>query len=162
MTRWPRLCSPLRRLAHRLARRLGARASLLDPVGPGQGPLKTARALGERAARVGFDWPGPEEALEKVAEETQELREALAQGSPDHVEDELGDLLFAACMVARKADVDAGAALARTNAKFRRRFAAIERELAAQGIEPAQASLAQMEQIWQRAKHTEGPPASGR
>lgn len=117
--------------------------------------LKEAVALGERAAEVGFDWPNAREALNKVSEEVIEIKEVLDASSYDEaaLRGELGDVLFAVCMVARLGGVDPGAALAETNAKFRRRFAFIERELLRRGIELGEASLEQMEEIWQASKH---------
>ena len=131
--------------------------SLLDEVARGaSSPMQIARQLGDVAATVGFDWERPEQALDKVREEVEEVAQALAEGEREAIEGELGDLLFAACMVARKAGVDAEAALRRTNDKFRARFAAIERELKARGVALGEASLEQMEQAWQRAKGGDG------
>ena len=139
--------------------------SLLDEVTSGQAqPLLEAVALGEQAARVGFDWSDASGALEKLREEVQELgqlsehferREDQDPRVRERLLDELGDVLFAACMVARKLELAPTAALAKTNAKFRRRFAVIEQVLAEQGLTPQQASLAQLEAIWVEAKQRE-------
>ncbi len=134
-------------------------ASRLDAVRPerGESLLRYAQRLGDEAATVGFDWEEAREALDKVVEEAEELRVALAEhptGDPA-IADELGDLIFASCMVARKAGVDAESALLSTMRKFRRRFAAIERTLEARGIDAEAASLEEMEQIWQQAKRAE-------
>ena len=136
----------------------GADESLLDAVdATGSEPLREAIALGDRAAIIGFDWEFALEALEKVEEEAVELREVLERRDPDpeQVLSEIGDLLFAACMVARKAGVDPALALGSTNAKFRRRFSYIERGLAAAGIDPDDATLDEMEELWQASKHQE-------
>lgn len=151
-TCWP--VALILRLLGRVRRR--APSSLLDAVRRDQTVMRYAQALGDRAALVGFDWDSPEDALAKVVEETAELAELLEAGADaDALADELGDLLFAAIMVARKADVDAEEALARTNRKFRRRFATIERVLAERGVRPEHASLDEMEEIWQLAKRRE-------
>jgi uncharacterized protein YabN with tetrapyrrole methylase and pyrophosphatase domain len=121
----------------------------LGGVGVGRGALRRAQQLGDEAARVGFDWEDAQGALEKVREEADEVEEVLGQGA-QRVAEELGDLLFAVCMVARKAGVDAEEALEAANVKFAARFdamiALVEREVG-QG-----ATLAQMEQAWQRVK----------
>lgn len=121
----------------------------LGGVGMGLGALGRAQRLGDEAAKVGFDWDSASGALEKVREEAGEVEEALGEGAA-RVAEELGDLLFAACMVARKAGVDADAALEAANVKFAARFdammALVEQEVG-QG-----ATLAQMEQAWQRVK----------
>lgn len=113
-----------------------------------------AHQLGALAATIGFDWESALDALEKVSEEVEELREqlSLSQPSPQDIMGEVGDLLFAACMVARKAQVDPMQALSATNAKFRARFAFIEAQLERQGISAQDATLAQLEAIWQQAK----------
>ncbi|MEC9399270.1 MAG: MazG nucleotide pyrophosphohydrolase domain-containing protein [Myxococcota bacterium] len=129
--------------------------SLLDAVhATAADPLTEAVALGDRAAIVGFDWEFALEALEKVEEEAEELREVLEAHDPDPsmILSEIGDLLFAACMVARKSGIDPVEALGATNAKFRARFAYIERELTRQGVDPEDATLEEMEALWQASK----------
>ena len=119
--------------------------------------LAHADRLGARAATVGFDWPDASGALDKVREEVEEVAQCLED--PAHaarVEEELGDLLFAACMVARKAQVDPERALRRANHKFVTRFARMEALLAEAGLSCARASLDQMEACWQRAKREGG------
>jgi ATP diphosphatase len=126
------------------------------PVGlPG---LTRADKLTRKAAAVGFDWPEARQVLEKIAEELTEVEEALAGGSREVVEDEIGDLLFAVANLARHAGVDAEAALRRANAKFERRFRAIEAALADAGRTPRQATLEEMEELWLRAKQAERQP----
>ena len=126
---------------------LGARWRLRDP-------LSASAALGDRAALIGFDWPHARDALEKVAEEVDEIAEVLDAATLDRdaLEDELGDLLFSAVMVARKAGLSPRRALRRANAKFHRRFATIERELRRRGVPLDAADLDTMEAIWQEAK----------
>ena len=127
--------------------------------------LHEAVALGERAALVGFDWPSARDALEKVREEVEEVEELLqldahqagARETQALLEGELGDLLFAVCMVARLTGVEPVVALARTHAKFRQRFLVIERALAERGQSLEDASLEEMEEIWQAAKREAKP-----
>lgn len=119
--------------------------------------LTRAQKIQQRAARVGFDWGDPLPALDKVAEEVDELRAELSAGSRDSakVEEELGDLLFAAVNVARLAGADAETVLRRATAKFERRFGHIERALAAAGKRPETSTLAEMDALWNRAKEDE-------
>jgi ATP diphosphatase len=117
--------------------------------------LVRAEKLTARAAKVGFDWPETQQVVSKIEEELEEVAEAAAGGSRDRVEDEIGDLLFAAANLARHHGVDPEAALRRTNAKFERRFAAIERGLRAQRRTLDEASLDEMEALWVSAKAAE-------
>lgn len=127
--------------------------SILDDV-PGSMPgLMRAIKLQEKAAKVGFDWNNVSQVIAKVREEIDEIESEIAMGSPhDRLEDELGDILFAVANLARHVKVDPDQALRRTNAKFTRRFAVIEQTLAAQGRSLTDASLDEMEAIWQAAK----------
>jgi len=129
---------------------------VLDGVALGLPALTRALKLQRRAARVGFDWDARAAVLAKIAEEAGELAEAADGGDADAIEDETGDLLFAVVNLARHLRVDPEAALRRTNAKFERRFAAIEDALAARGTTPADAGLPEMEALWQAAKRAEG------
>ena len=136
----------------------GRRPSALDGVIAGLPALTRALKLQKRAARVGFDWPRAEEVLDKIEEEIAELRSELAAGSgagKDRIEDELGDLMFALVNLARRLDVDPDGALRRTNAKFERRFRQIEASLRDGGRKPEDATLAEMEALWQAAKAEE-------
>ncbi len=130
------------------------RASLLSGV-PGSLPaLLGAYRLTQKAAGVGFDWPDADAVLVKAEEEIEELRHALAAGDEESVRDEMGDVLFTLANLARKLEVDPEAALAGTNRKFRQRFAKIEEALAAQGKTAAEASLEEMDALWEGAKET--------
>ena len=120
--------------------------------------LTRADKLARKAASVGFDWPGTREVLDKVAEEVSEVEEALAAGDRAAVADEIGDLLFAVANLARHAGVDPETALRGTNAKFERRFRAIEKGLAQSGRAPQSATLDEMEELWVRAKQSEREP----
>lgn len=128
------------------------RAALLSGV-PGSLPaLLGAYRLTQKAAGVGFDWPDADAVLVKTEEEIDELRRALAAGEDEAVREELGDILFTLANLARKLDVDPEAALAGTNRKFRQRFAKIEEGLAARGKTAAEASLEEMDALWEEAK----------
>ncbi len=124
----------------------------LGQVSPALPALTQAQRLGEAAARLGFDWPSVEGALEKVEEEWQEFRRALTLPPDPAWEEELGDLLFALVNVARFLKIDSENALRRTVYKFIKRFHVVERTLAKEGKTPESATLEEMEDIWQAAK----------
>lgn len=128
------------------------RASLLAGVPASLPALLGAYRLTQKAAGVGFDWPDAGAVLAKVEEETGELREALAAGDREASREELGDLLFTLANLARKLDVDPEAALAGTNRKFRHRFEQVEKGLAARGRSTADATLEEMDALWEAAK----------
>ncbi len=129
---------------------------VLDDVPRALPALLRAEKLQKRASSVGFDWDSAPKVLEKVAEEAREIVEAQAAGAPtEKLEDEIGDLLFVVVNLARHLKVDPEKALRSTNAKFVRRFKAIEAALAAHGKTPAEASLDEMEALWQHAKKGE-------
>lgn len=131
---------------------------LLDGVSGHLPALLEAYSLTDRASRVGFDWNAPEPAMEKLEEELEELREEIhTDGERDRarVEAEVGDLLFAAVNVARLVGVDPETALKQSNRKFRRRFAHIETRLREQGSSAKEASLEEMDALWDEAKRGE-------
>ncbi|HZB45285.1 MAG TPA: nucleoside triphosphate pyrophosphohydrolase [Pyrinomonadaceae bacterium] len=138
-----------------------AEASLLDGVSAKAPALMEAHQLATKAARVGFDWQRLEDIFDKLHEEIEELRAAIreqeeaapgAEGQSARVREEVGDLLFAVTNIARHLGVEPEAALKLTNRKFRRRFRHIEHGLKARGREPGDASLDEMEELWQEAK----------
>ena len=110
--------------------------------------------LHTRAARQGFDWPNAAAVVDKLAEETEELRQVLT-GPKDAAEDELGDVLFVAMNLARHLDLDAGRALRRANAKFERRFRSMEKLANAQGVDLSSLDIAAQEALWQKVKQSE-------
>jgi MazG family protein len=114
-----------------------------------------AYQLTRRAARVGFDWARPEDVLAKLEEEVAELRAAAATGNRNRLEDEVGDLLFVVVNLARKLGFDPEVALRRTNHKFVERFGAIEQELSKQGKRIEDATLEEMDALWERSKRRE-------
>lgn len=133
------------------------RAGLLGGVGRGLGPLQRALKIQEKAATVGFDWNDPRAVIAKLREELDEVEAELDAGAgPERLSDEIGDLIFAAVNLARHAGADPEQALRTTIAKFERRFAAIEAALALEGRTPADATLDEMETLWQAAKASEG------
>ncbi len=133
----------------RLAR---AETGVLAGVASTLPALRRAQKLTARAAGVKFDWPNPEAVLDKLAEETAELRAELPDMNPARVQDELGDMLFVLANLARKLGHEAETCLEGANAKFIRRFQSIERALAARGKTPAQSSLDEMDGLWNAAK----------
>ena len=116
--------------------------------------LKASR-LTEKASRVGFDWRRTEDVFEKLDEEMGELREAVASGDPQHIHDEIGDLLFTIANIARKVNVNAEEALQSTNRKFMRRFESMESRVHDQGRNIDQLALEEMDQLWDEAKAAE-------
>jgi ATP diphosphatase len=138
--------------AERAARKqFGALAGV--PVG--LPALTRAVKLTSRAARVGFDWANPEQVLEKLDEEVQELRAELSDADPTRLTDELGDMLFVLANLARKLGLDPETCLRHANEKFSRRFNAMERDFAAQAQGLSELSLDEMEAGWQRVKAAE-------
>jgi MazG family protein len=140
--------------AERAAKGDAAETSTLDGVPLALPALLRAIKLQNRAARVGFDWPSTAEVIDKIVEESRELAEVNASPEPDRdrLEDEMGDLLFVAANLARHLKIDPETALRRANAKFERRFRHIERGLAAQGRKPEDATLEEMDALWDDAK----------
>ena len=146
------------------------RGSLAEGLPSGLPALHRAHRLQERAAGVGFDWPDVAGPMEKVAEELEEVRVQLAEGGaefdthgvptadPRHLklEEELGDLLFAVVNLCRKAGTHPSLALDRANAKFQRRFEAVERIAVERGIEVRTAGLEALDKIWDEVKAAEG------
>ncbi len=125
---------------------------LLDSVPRALPALVEAQQIASRAAHVGFDWDNADQVLEKLHEELAEFESARKTNSQHELEGELGDLLFVLVNLARFVKVDPEQALRKTNAKFRDRFRYIERKLAEQGKTPEEASLDEMESLWQESK----------
>lgn len=117
--------------------------------------LLRAEKLQKRAARTGFDWTEAAHIFDKLEEETAEVKEAMASGDADAIEDEIGDLLFVAANLARRLSVDPEQALRRANAKFERRFRAMEAAAAEAGVDFASLSLEEQEAYWQSVKKAE-------
>lgn len=130
-------------------------AGTLDGVAAGLPALTRAVKLQKRASNVGFDWPAISGVLDKIEEEIAELREAIDANDMEHAREELGDLLFSCVNAARHLKTDPETALRQCNRKFERRFCAVEAELKAQGRIPADASLEELDQLWNRVKKSE-------
>jgi ATP diphosphatase len=144
-----------RKAAERTTKRAGSEpAGALDGVARALPALLRAEKIQKRAARVGFDWKQTDPVIDKIEEELGELRAELMAGNvdPARLTDELGDVLFAVANLARHCKIDPEAALRATNDKFERRFRHIERRLAEAGRKPADATLEEMEALWQEAK----------
>ena len=137
--------------------------SMLDSVHKGLPAVMEAFQMTTKVSRVGFDWKEADGALVKLDEEVLELREAIAaKTDPAKVAEEVGDLLFAAVNVARLTGVDPESALKSSNRKFRRRFRHIEDRLRAEGRQPADSTLEEMDRLWDEAKALErGEEPSG-
>jgi len=136
-------------------------ASVLAGIPDGLDPLHKAHRIQDRVSAVGFDWDDATGALDKVREEVEEVRDALSRSDPDretdpHLEEELGDLLFAVVNLVRLAGTHSGTALETANRKFSRRFARLETMAAELGISVPDAGLEVLDQIWDEVKIEEG------
>ena len=126
--------------------------SLLDEVPAATEPMLEGLKLQQKASKVGFDWNNPHSVIAKIREELEEVEGEIQNGTQSDLEDEIGDVLFAAINLARHLDVDPGNALRRCNRKFRKRFAHIEENIADHGETMQSAELDLMEQLWSEAK----------
>ncbi len=140
----------------------GKPPSILEGIALALPALMRAEKLQKRAARVGFEWPDVRQVFDKVEEELGEVR-AEVDGARDkeRLTDEIGDVLFVVANLARQLGIDPEVALRHANAKFERRFGHVERSLQAAGRPLQQASLEEMEDLWQEAKRLERGPATG-
>ncbi len=128
------------------------KSSVLDGVPAALPALLKAQRTQSKAARVGFDWEATQGALDKLAEELDELKEAIAAKNLAAVEDEMGDLLFSAVNVCRFEHVDAETALRKATDKFSMRFRAVEKIVASRGLDMRQLSLVELDAIWDEVK----------
>jgi ATP diphosphatase len=149
--------------AERAARRGGDAEykSLLSGVKTGMPALTRATELQRKASTVGFDWNDPRAVLNKIREEADEIEAALDRKDAAELAEETGDLLFAVVNLARHVQADPELALRSANAKFERRFAYIERALAARGRKPGEATLDEMDELWNEAKAEEQASLGG-
>lgn len=129
-----------------------AAKSLLDDVPRALPAIERARKLQKRAAQAGFDWTDIHPVLDKLKEEVQEFEEAIASGDASRMNDELGDVLFAAVNLARHGGVEPEVALRSANRRFEQRFKWIETTLAAQGKALKDADLRELDALWDQAK----------
>jgi ATP diphosphatase len=130
-------------------------AGALAGVPVGLPALTRALKLQQKAGNVGFDWNDPMAVLAKIREEADEIEDAIRSGERTEAAAEVGDLLFAVVNLGRHLDADPEGVLRATNQKFERRFASIERTLAARGKSPSQSTLAEMDALWDEAKAAE-------
>jgi tetrapyrrole methylase family protein / MazG family protein len=131
------------------------RANFLDGVPKSLPALTRARRIQEKAADVGFDWTEIEPIIGKVNEEIDELKEAMETRDIDKIEDELGDAIFSIVNLGRFYNLSSEQALRRTIKKFETRFSAIEKELKKRGVSLDDASLEEMDEIWEAQKSSE-------
>ncbi|AMN42407.1 nucleoside triphosphate pyrophosphohydrolase [Rhodoplanes sp. Z2-YC6860] len=141
--------------ARMAARGMPVESGALAGVPLGMTALTRALKLQDKAGKVGFDWNDPKAVLAKIREECDEIEAEIASGDRDKASAEVGDLLFAMVNLARHLGTDPEAALRGCNQKFVRRFASIERALEAQGKRPQDATLAEMDALWDAAKAAE-------
>ena len=126
--------------------------SILDDVPLHFPALLEGQKLTKKAAKVGFDWENTGQIFDKLTEETAELKSAIAENAPENIEEEIGDLLFVVLNLARKLEIDGETALKKTNRKFRQRFKFIEAELKKDAKTLENASLSEMDELWNKAK----------
>ncbi|HKV64354.1 MAG TPA: nucleoside triphosphate pyrophosphohydrolase [Candidatus Acidoferrum sp.] len=131
-------------------------ASLLDGVSRALPATLEGFQLTRKASRIGFDWQNADGVFEKLAEETEELKKASKEQDQSKVEEELGDLLFAAVNLSRFLKIDPEIALKNANAKFSRRFREMERKARKNGQEFKDLPREEMEALWEAAKQAEG------
>lgn len=134
---------------------------LLDSLPRSLPPMRRALTVQQRVASVGFEWETAAQVQRKIEEEGQELREALVSAAPARIQDELGDLLFSVINLGRFLDVDPEAALQSTVTKFVARFSQVEDALRARGRTLEEASLAEMDALWEDIKSREGTEDPG-
>jgi nucleoside triphosphate diphosphatase len=138
-----------------------ARRSLLHGIATGLEPLSRAQRMQERVATVGFDWADAQGAFDKVAEEVEEVREALAAEPSPALEEELGDLLFAVVNLVRLSGGHAMRALQRANLKFAARFEALEALARERDVVLGKASLEELDVLWDEIKRRERGGGTG-
>jgi nucleoside triphosphate diphosphatase len=150
---WGKIKTEEKRLkAERIPQGVALPSATLAGVKAGMPALTRALELQKAAGAVGFDWNDIHAVLDKINEESREVADAVTAGDRDHVEEEVGDLLFVMVNLARHAGVDPETALRGANAKFEKRFAYIEAALRERVSEPKDATLAEMDALWDEAK----------
>lgn len=128
--------------------------SVLSGVPKNLPALQKAQRIQSRAAKVGFDWDEPDQVIEKIAEEVEELKVAFKNNDRDEILSEFGDVLFSIVNLARFADISAEDALRKTNLKFTNRFMLIEKNMEADGLDMSECSLEVLDQYWKKTKLT--------
>jgi tetrapyrrole methylase family protein/MazG family protein len=137
-----------------------SRKSALSGIPPHLPAILKAHKISEKAARVGFDWETHDQVFLKIQEEVGELEEALSTGVHNRIEEELGDIMFAVVNLGRFLSIDTEDALQQAIARFTQRFSYIEKSLEKLGKTPQQATLGEMETLWNDAKKFEKAPES--
>jgi tetrapyrrole methylase family protein/MazG family protein len=132
------------------------RESLMEGIPQHLPALMRASRLTQRASKVGFDWESKDQVWEKLEEELKEFQEALSKGQEHMLREELGDILFTLVNLARFIDVDPEDALRRVTNKFAERFRYIEKRLHEEGKDPQEATLAEMDALWEESKGEKG------
>ena len=146
---WDRLKADERKASGKVEKQ---RDSILDEVPVHFPALLEGLKLTKKAAKIGFDWESADQIFEKLNEETSELRTAIKNGDTENIGEEIGDLLFVVMNLARHLDIEPETALKKTNRKFRQRFKFIEGQLKLEGTSLDDASLAEMDALWNEAK----------
>lgn len=136
-------------------RRAGGVTSSLGELPRTMPALARAQRVGERASYVGFDWPGPEQVWDKIEEEWNELKTALSSGDKSRIGAEMGDLFFSLVNLSRSLDLEAEEVLAETVDRFCKRFGNVEAKIRERGKTLAEASLEEMDRLWEEAKKIE-------
>jgi tetrapyrrole methylase family protein/MazG family protein/ATP diphosphatase len=136
----------------------GTRRRALDGVPSDLPALLRAQRIGEKAAAVGFDWPDVEGVKQKIAEELREIDEAVAQGDPEEIEREVGDLLLAVSRLAAKLGVAPEDALRSAVRRFQSRFEAVEDRVTAAGGKVSSTSLEELDRLWNEVKRSAHVP----
>lgn len=126
--------------------------SMLDSIPPSLPAIHVARMVSAKAAATGFDWPDLEAINEKLLEEIRELKDAVNLGSPEKIQEEVGDILFTAVNISRHLRIDPESALSRANQKFISRFKSLEKRFRAEKRNLSDASMEEMEEAWQEVK----------
>ncbi len=130
--------------------------SILNDINQTQSELKQAVEITETVAKIGFDWPNADSVIGKIQEEVAEVyHEIVTHGPSERIQDEIGDLLFAVCNLARHLKVDPQAALQSTNQKFTHRFNYIENKVSSKNKTLSECSLSELDALWDEAKRLE-------
>ena len=130
--------------------------SILNNINQSQSELKQAVEITETVAKIGFDWPSADGVIGKIQEELAEVyHEIVTHGPSERMQDEIGDLLFAVCNLARHLNIDPQTALQSTNKKFSRRFNYIEKQVSIKNKLLTDCSLSELDELWNQAKHQE-------
>ncbi|ADD68975.1 MazG family protein [Denitrovibrio acetiphilus DSM 12809] len=131
------------------------RKSALDDIPASFPSMQRSMKMQERVKKVGFDWPDMHGCMDKFNEEINEFKEAVATGSKDEIEHEMGDVFFSLINLSRFLKINPDEALRRANSRFHKRFTYIEQTLQEKGLCSEDATLEQMEELWQEAKNQE-------